>query len=98
MPVLELKCPCCAALLVIDAEASTVLRHKKPRPKKPRTNLLAEVERLNVDEQTRGKRFAKQFQAAKHQSAARERRFEGLLKQAKHTRVVRPPTRDIDLD
>lgn len=98
MPVLELKCPCCSALLTVDAESAAVLRHRKQRSKKPRPNLLTEIQRLQLDEQTRGKRFTKQFQAAEHQSSSREKRFEGLLKQAKHSRGVRPPTRDIDLD
>ena len=74
MPVLELKCPCCSALLVVDAESATVLRHRKQQSKKPRPNLLTEVQRLKHDEQTRGKRFTKQFEAAERQSASRKKR------------------------
>ena len=93
---LEIQCPCCNALLVIDTNLGRVISHKAPeRGDKPElteaTRILAE------DAKRREALFEQSFEAEKTRGDALSRRFEEALKQAKEEPVTKP-MRDFDLD
>jgi hypothetical protein len=93
---LEIQCPCCNALLVIDTNLGRVISHKAPeRGDKPElteaTRILAE------DAKRREALFDQSFEAEKTRGDALSRRFEEALKQAKEEPVTKP-MRDFDLD
>jgi hypothetical protein len=93
---LEIQCPCCNALLVIDTNLGRVISHKAPeRGDKPE---LTEATRILAEEATRREAlFEQSFEAEKTRGDALSRRFEEALKQAKEEPVTKP-MRDFDLD
>lgn len=93
---IEVQCPCCHALLVIDTNLGRVISHKEPeRGDKPELN---EAARILADEARRREAlFEQSFENEKTRGDALARRFEEALKQAKEEPVSKP-LRDFDLD
>jgi hypothetical protein len=93
---LELPCPCCGALLVVDTNLGRIVSHKAPeRGDKPE---LSEAQRILAAEAARREAlFEQSMQAEKTRDDALSRRFEEALKQASQEPVTKP-TRDFDLD
>ncbi len=93
---LEVQCPCCRALLVIDTNLGRVISHKEPeRGDKPELN---EASRILAEEARRREvLFEQSVQAEKTRGDALSRRFEEALRQAKEEPVSKP-LRDFDLD
>jgi hypothetical protein len=93
---LELSCPCCGALLVIDVNLARVVSHAVPeRGDKPE---LSDAQRILAAEAARRDALFEQSVAAeKTRGDALARRFEEALKQARDEPVARP-MRDFDLD
>jgi hypothetical protein len=96
--VFEVECPCCGAMLEIDAETGHVLAHRKAERSSSPADLGEAVKRLRSQESTRDERFRKQVEAERAHGQSLEKRFEGLLKKARSEGPTPPPTRDIDLD
>ena len=93
---LELTCPCCNSLLIVDINLGRVISHKEPeRGDKPELGdagrILAEADRR------REALFEQSVAAEKGRDDALARRFEEALKQANREPVTRP-ARDFDLD
>jgi len=93
---IELTCPCCHALLVVDTNLGRIISHKEPeRGDKPE---LSEANRILAEEEARREAiFEKSVQAEKTRGDALARRFEEALKQASQEPITKP-TRDFDLD
>ena len=93
---LELPCPCCGALLVVDTNLGRIVSHKEPeRGDKPE---LSEADRILAAEAARREALFEQSVAnEKTRGDALSKRFEEALKQASTEPVTRP-TRDFDLD
>jgi hypothetical protein len=93
---LELTCPCCGAMLVVDTNLRRIVSHKEPeRGDKPE---LSEAQRILAAEAARRDAlFEESVQAEKTRGDALSRRFEEALKQASKEPVTKP-TRDFDLD
>jgi hypothetical protein len=93
---LELTCPCCGAMLVVDTNLGRVVSHKEPeRGDKPE---LSEAQRiLAAAEARREALFEQSMVAEQGRDDALARRFEEALKQA-NTEPVSKPVRDFDLD
>jgi hypothetical protein len=93
---IEVQCPCCDAMLVVDTNLGRVISHKEPeRGDKPELN---EATRILADEAKRREAlFEQSFAAEKTRGDALARRFEEALKQAQDEPVTKP-TRDFDLD
>ena len=93
---IELTCPCCNAMLVIDTNLGRVISHKEPeRGDKPE---LSEANRILADEAARREAiFEQSVQAERTRGDALARRFEEALKQASQEPITKP-TRDFDLD
>ena len=93
---IELTCPCCHALLVVDTNLGRIISHKEPeRGDKPE---LSEAARILADEARRREAlFEQSVEAEKTRGDALARRFEEALRQAKEEPVTKP-LRDFDLD
>ncbi len=93
---LEVTCPCCGAVLVVDTNLARVISHTEAeRGDKPE---LSQAERILAAEAARREAlFQESVQAEKGRGDALARRFEEALKQA-HEEPVTKPTRGFDLD
>ena len=93
---IEVACPCCQAILVIDTNLGRVVSHKEPeRGNKPE---LSDAHRILADEAARREAvFQQSVDAEKSRGDVLSRRFEEALKQAKQEPITKP-TRDFDLD
>ena len=93
---IEVVCPCCQAILVVDTNLGRVVSHKEPeRGHKPE---LSDAHRILADEAARREAvFQQSVDAEKTRGDVLSRRFEEALKQA-HQEPVTKPTRDFDLD
>jgi hypothetical protein len=93
---LEVICPCCQAILVIDTNLGRVVGHHEPeRGNKPE---LSEAQRILAEEAARREAmFQQSVESEKTRGDALSRRFEEALKQAR-TEPITKPTRDFDLD
>jgi len=93
---LEVICPCCQSMLVIDLNLGRVVSHSEPeRGNKPE---LSDAQRILAEEAARREAiFEKSVDAEKTRGDALSRRFEEALKQANQEPITKP-TRDFDLD
>jgi hypothetical protein len=93
---LEIACPCCQAILVIDTNLGRVVSHREPdRGNKPE---LSDAQRILAAEAARREAiFQQSVDSEKTRGDALSRRFEEALRQAKDEPVTKP-MRDFDLD
>ena len=93
---LEVLCPCCQSVLVIDLNLGRVVSHHEPeRGNKPE---LSDAQRILAEEAARREAiFQQSVDSEKTRGDALSRRFEEALKQARQEPVTKP-TRDFDLD
>lgn len=93
---IEIACPCCQSIIVIDVNLGRVVAHREPeRGNKPE---LSDAQRILADEAARREAlFQQSVDAEKGRGDALSRRFEEALRQA-HTEPITKPTRDFDLD
>ena len=93
---LEVTCPCCGAVLVVDTNLGRVISHREPeRTDKPELHEAARI--LAAEDARREALFQQSVEAEKGRGDALDRRFEEALRQAKQEPVTRP-SRDFDLD
>jgi len=93
---LEVACPCCQTVLVIDTNLGRVVSHKEPdRGNKPE---LSDAQRILAAEAARREAiFQQSVDSEKNRGDALGRRFDEALRQAKEEPVTKP-MRDFDLD
>jgi hypothetical protein len=93
---LEVACPSCGTMLVIDLNLGRVVSHSEPdRGNKPE---LDDAQRILAEEAARRENiFQQSVDAEKTRGDALSRRFEEALKQARQEPITKP-TRDFDLD
>ena len=93
---LEVLCPCCQSVLVIDLNLGRVVSHSEPeRGNKPE---LSDAQRILADQAARREAlFEQSVENEKGRDDALSRRFEEALKQASVEPVTKP-LRDFDLD
>ena len=93
---LELTCPCCNAVLVVDVNLGRVVSHSEPeRADKPE---LSDAQKILAAEAARREAlFEQSVQNEKTRGDALSKRFEEALKQAEQEPVTRP-TRGFDYD
>ncbi len=94
---LELTCPCCGAILVVDLNLGRIISHKEPeREDKPDLDAAQKI--LAEEKARREAIFSQSVEAEKTRGDALSRRFEEALRQARGEPVGPPPKRDFDLD
>ena len=93
---LELTCPCCNAVLVVDTNLGRIVSHHEPdRGDKPE---LSDAQKILAAEAARREAlFEQSFQNEKTRGDALSKRFEEALKQANQEPVTKP-LRGFDLD
>ena len=93
---LEVLCPCCQSVLVIDLNLGRVVSHSEPeRGNKPE---LSDAQRILAEEAARREAiFQQSVDNEKTRGDALSRRFEEALKQANQEPITKP-TRDFDFD
>jgi ribulose kinase len=98
LPNFEVTCPCCSAVLKIDAAMQAVIAHTaavKPR-------MFADMEdaaRAMKEQDTRRESiFRQSVEAQKHASELLEKKFQEAVKKAKESPDTGKPIRDFDLD
>jgi hypothetical protein len=97
--LIEVKCPCCEAMLQIDPHLRAVISHKEKVKARPMEDFSAAVQKLKGEEARRAELFDKSFQEHKSHQKVLERKFDELFKQAKETPAdVPPPKRPFDFD
>ena len=93
---IEVTCPCCNAVLVVDVNLRRVVSHQAPeRGDKPELNEAARI--LAAESARREALFQQSVEAEKNRDDALARRFEEALKKA-HEEPITKPMRDFDLD
>ena len=93
---LELTCPCCNALLVVDVHLGRIIEHSAPpNPDRPE---LSDAQRILAEQAARREAlFERSVQDEKTRGDALAKRFEEALSQAKKEPVSKP-LRGFDLD
>jgi len=93
---IEVRCPCCQSMLIVDTNLARVVSHKEPeRGVKPE---LSEAQRILAEEAARREAiFQQSVDSEKTRGDALSRRFEEALRQAREEPITKP-TRDFDLD
>ena len=93
---LDVVCPCCQALLVVDVNLKRVVRHDEPeRADKPQ---LSDAQRILAEQAARREAiFQQSVDEEKTRGDALSRRFDEALREAANEPITRPP-RDFDLD
>ena len=96
--LIEIRCPCCEAILQIDPVLKAVIRYEEH--KKPPTieDFGLAVQKLKGEEARRSDLFNKSFEQHKSQKQVLERKFDELLKQAKENPDEAPPAKPFDFD
>ena len=93
---LEVICPCCQTILVVDTNVGRVVSHHEPdRGNKPE---LSDAQRILAAEASRREAmFQQSVSNEKTRGDALSKRFEEALRQANEEPITKP-TRDFDLD
>ncbi len=98
IPAFEVTCPCCGAVLKVDAATKAVLSHT-PKPVPKTFNDLADAARAMKEQEGRKESiFQQSVEAQKHQADLLEKKFQEAIKKAKETPDTGKPLRDFDLD
>ena len=95
--LLEVQCPCCDAMLKVDAATGAVITHKEKERPKPVEDLAAAVAKIKSDEAARGAKFQAQVDREKASKDILNKKFDELFQKAKADPNTKP-VRDIDLD
>ena len=97
-PAFEVTCPCCGAVLKVDAETRAVISHTAPVQPKTFEDIEAAARAMKERDSRRESIFRQSVEAQKHASDLLEKKFQEALKKAKETPDTGKPIRDFDLD
>ncbi len=93
---IEVTCPCCSSVLVIDKNLDRVISHREA-PREDRPDLDRASQLIAEEKARREAVFQQSVEAEKHRGDALSRRFDEALKQARQEPISKPK-RDFDLD
>jgi Zn-finger nucleic acid-binding protein len=94
----DLTCPCCGAVLKVDAESEAVISHVAPVKPKTFNDLDEAARALKEQDSRRDSIFRQSVEAQKHASDLLEKKFQEALRKAKESPDTGKPIRDFDLD
>lgn len=98
LPAFEVTCPCCNAVLKVDAQEKAIISHTPP-PKQKMFNDIEEAARAMKEQDSRRESiFRQSVEAQKHASDLLEKKFQEAIKKAKESPDTGRPIRDFDLD
>ena len=94
---LEVACPCCGAVLSVDAELGKVLFHQAPPKQDKGPDLDFAAQLLKKEADRREALFRQSADDQKTQSELLDRKFKEAFEKTKDQPTVKP-IRDFDLD
>jgi hypothetical protein len=93
---IEVACPCCSSVLVIDKNLDRVISHREP-PREDRPDLDRAAQLVDEERARREAIFQQSVESEKTRGDALSKRFDEALTQARQEPVTKPK-RDFDLD
>jgi len=94
----DVTCPCCGAVLKIDAATRAVISHVAPVKPKTFQDMEEAARAMNEQDSRRESIFRQSVDAQKHAAELLEKKFQEAVKKAKETPDTGRPIRDLDLD
>ncbi len=94
----EVTCPCCSAVLKIDAATRAVISHTPAVKPKTFADMEAAAKAMREQDSRRESIFQQSVEAQKHAADLLEKKFQEAVKRAKETPDTGKPIRDFDLD
>jgi molecular chaperone DnaK (HSP70) len=98
VPAYEVTCPCCGAVLKVDASTKAVISHTAPVKPKTFSDMEEAARAMREQDSRRESIFRQSVEAQKHASDLLEKKFQEAVKKAKETPDTGKPIRDLDLD
>jgi len=93
----EVTCPCCSAVLKVDAGSEAVIAHTAPVRPKTFADIEEAARAMKEQDVRKESIFRQSVEAEKHKSDLLEKKFQEAVKRAKEAPDT-PRVRDIDLD
>ena len=93
----EVTCPCCAAVLKVDAATEAVIAHTPPPTKRTFNDMEEAAKAMHQQDDRRESLFRQSVEAEKNKAQLMEKKFAEAVKRAKETPDEKF-IRDIDLD
>lgn len=97
-PVFEVTCPCCNAVLKLDAGARAVIAHTAAVQPKTFNDIEEAARAMKEQDSRRDSIFRQSVEAQRHASDLLEKKFQEAVRKAKETPDTGRPIRDFDLD
>ena len=94
----EVTCPCCSAVLKIDAATKAVIAHTAAVKPKVFNDIEEAARAMKEQDSRRESIFRQSVEAQKHASDLLEKKFQEAIKRAKESPDTGKPIRDFDLD
>jgi hypothetical protein len=97
-PAFDVTCPCCSAVLKVDAEAQAVIGHTAAVKPKMFNDIEEAARAMKEQDSRRDSIFRQSVENQKHASDLLEKKFQEAVKKAKESPDTGKPIRDFDLD
>ena len=97
-PAFDVTCPCCGAVLKIDAAAQGVIAHTPKVQPRMFNDMEEAAHAMREQDNRRESIFRQSVEAQKHASDLLEKKFQEAVKKAKESPDTGKPIRDFDLD
>jgi uncharacterized Zn finger protein (UPF0148 family) len=94
----DVTCPCCGAVMKIDAATRSIIAHTAPVKPKTFNDMEEAARAMKEQDSRRDSIFRQSVEAQKHASELLEKKFQEAVKKAKETPDTGRPIRDFDLD
>jgi molecular chaperone DnaK (HSP70) len=94
----DVTCPCCGAVMKIDAATRGIIAHTAPVKPKTFNDMEEAARAMKEQDSRRDSIFRQSVEAQKHASELLEKKFQEAVKKAKETPDTGRPIRDFDLD
>jgi len=95
---IEVTCPCCSAVLKVDAATSAVIAHTAAVKPRMFGDMEEAARAMKEQDSRRESIFRQSVEAQKHAAELLEKKFQEAVKKAKETPDTGKPIRDMDLD
>jgi hypothetical protein len=97
-PNFDVTCPCCGALMKIDAEDRAIISHVAPVKPKTFNDIEEAARALREHDSRRDSIFRQSVEAQRNSADLLEKKFQEAVRKAKETPDTGRPIRDFDLD
>lgn len=97
-PPFDITCPCCGAVLKVDAEIKGVIAHTAAVKPKMFADIEEAARAMKEQDSRRDSIFRQSVEAQKNASDLLEKKFQEAVKKAKESPDTGKPIRDFDLD